>query len=31
VAAFEAQLIQNQVPAWVAHDLRLMMARMQSA
>ncbi|RTL32585.1 MAG: NAD-dependent epimerase/dehydratase family protein [Burkholderiales bacterium] len=29
VNAFEAQLIQNQVPAWMAYDLRLMMNRIQ--
>ncbi|MDP9124686.1 MAG: NmrA family NAD(P)-binding protein [Pseudomonadota bacterium] len=29
VAAFEAQLTQNHVPAWMAYDLRLMMARIQ--
>ena len=29
VDAFEAQLIQNHVPAWMAYDLRLMMARIQ--
>lgn len=29
VAAFEAQLIQNHVPAWMAYDLRLMMERIQ--
>jgi uncharacterized protein YbjT (DUF2867 family) len=29
VAAFEAQLTQNHVPAWMAHDLSLMMARIQ--
>jgi len=29
VAAFEAQLTQNHVPAWMAYDLSLMMARIQ--
>lgn len=29
VAAFEAQLGANHVPAWMAYDLRLMMARIQ--
>jgi uncharacterized protein YbjT (DUF2867 family) len=29
VNAFEAQLAQNHVPAWMAYDLRLMMARIQ--
>jgi uncharacterized protein YbjT (DUF2867 family) len=29
VAAFEAQLLQNHVPAWMAYDLRLMVARIQ--
>ena len=29
VAAFEAQLVQNHVPPWMAYDLRLMMARIQ--
>lgn len=29
VAAFETQLKQNQVPAWMAYDLRLMMSRIQ--
>lgn len=29
VNAFEAQLVQNQVPAWMAYDLRLMMERIQ--
>ena len=29
VDAFEAQLVQNHVPAWMAYDLRLMMARIQ--
>jgi uncharacterized protein YbjT (DUF2867 family) len=29
VAAFEAQLTQNHVPAWMAYDLSLMVARIQ--
>lgn len=29
VGAFEAQLTQNHVPAWMAYDLRLMMERIQ--
>lgn len=29
VDAFERQLVQHQVPAWMAYDLRLMMARIQ--
>ena len=29
VVAFEAQLVQNHVPAWMAYDLRLMMERIQ--
>jgi uncharacterized protein YbjT (DUF2867 family) len=29
VDAFENQLVQNHVPAWMAYDLRLMMARIQ--
>lgn len=29
VAAFEAQLLQNHVPGWMAYDLRLMVSRIQ--
>ncbi|MBQ1764480.1 MAG: NmrA/HSCARG family protein, partial [Aquincola sp.] len=29
VEAFERQLLSQQVPAWMAYDLRLMMARIQ--
>lgn len=29
VEPFETQLVQNRVPAWMAYDLRLMMARIQ--